>query len=120
MKHLSLKLLAEIVDSRMKALGLSQAELSKRINLNQSILFGIEKMERSPTVDQLLSLSDVLGFELEDVIVDDDEKKADVASKRIAVAGTGYVGLSLAVLLSGRNDVLAVDIDEAKVEKIND
>ncbi|MBQ6532004.1 MAG: nucleotide sugar dehydrogenase [Solobacterium sp.] len=38
---------------------------------------------------------------------------------KIAVAGTGYVGLSLAVLLSQRNDVTAVDIVEAKVEKIN-
>lgn len=38
---------------------------------------------------------------------------------RIAVAGTGYVGLSLAVLLSQHNDVTAVDIIPEKVEKIN-
>lgn len=38
---------------------------------------------------------------------------------KIAVAGTGYVGLSLAVLLSRYNDVIAVDIIEEKVEKIN-
>ena len=38
---------------------------------------------------------------------------------RIAVAGTGYVGLSLAVLLSQHNDVIAVDIIPEKVEKIN-
>ena len=37
----------------------------------------------------------------------------------IAVAGTGYVGLSLAVLLSQRNHVTAVDIVPEKVEKIN-
>ena len=37
----------------------------------------------------------------------------------IAVAGTGYVGLSLAVLLSQHNDVIAVDIIPEKVEKIN-
>ena len=37
----------------------------------------------------------------------------------IAVAGTGYVGLSLAVLLSQHNDVTAVDIVADKVEKIN-
>ena len=37
----------------------------------------------------------------------------------IAVAGTGYVGLSLAVLLSQHNDVTAVDVIPAKVEKIN-
>ncbi len=38
---------------------------------------------------------------------------------RIAVAGTGYVGLSLAVLLSQRHEVTAVDILSEKVEKIN-
>lgn len=38
---------------------------------------------------------------------------------KIAVAGTGYVGLSLAVLLSRYNDVVAVDLIEEKVEKIN-
>lgn len=38
---------------------------------------------------------------------------------KIAVAGTGYVGLSLAVLLSRYHDVIAVDIIEEKVEKIN-
>ena len=38
---------------------------------------------------------------------------------KIAVAGTGYVGLSLAVLLSQHNEVVAVDIIPEKVEKIN-
>ena len=38
---------------------------------------------------------------------------------KIAVAGTGYVGLSLAVLLSQHNEVTAVDILPEKVEKIN-
>ena len=38
---------------------------------------------------------------------------------KIAVAGTGYVGLSLAVLLSQHNEVIAVDIIPEKVEKIN-
>ena len=38
---------------------------------------------------------------------------------RIAVAGTGYVGLSIATLLSQHNDVVAVDIVPEKVDKIN-
>ena len=37
----------------------------------------------------------------------------------IAVAGTGYVGLSIAVLLAQHNEVKAVDIVPEKVEKIN-
>ena len=38
---------------------------------------------------------------------------------KISVAGTGYVGLSLAVLLSQHNEVTAVDVIPEKVEKIN-
>ena len=38
---------------------------------------------------------------------------------KIAVAGTGYVGLSLAVLLAQHNDVIAVDIIPQKVELLN-
>ena len=38
---------------------------------------------------------------------------------KIAVAGTGYVGLSMAVLLSQHHEVTAVDIVPAKVERIN-
>ncbi len=38
---------------------------------------------------------------------------------KIAVAGTGYVGLSLSVLLAQHNEVVAVDIIPEKVEKIN-
>ena len=40
-------------------------------------------------------------------------------NRKIAVAGTGYVGLSLAVLLSQKNQVTAVDIIPEKVELIN-
>lgn len=38
---------------------------------------------------------------------------------KIAVAGTGYVGLSIATLLARHNEVIAVDVVPEKVEKIN-
>ena len=38
---------------------------------------------------------------------------------KIAIAGTGYVGLSIATLLAQRNPVVAVDVIPEKVEKIN-
>ena len=38
---------------------------------------------------------------------------------KIAIAGTGYVGLSLATLLSQKNEVVALDVIPEKVEKIN-
>ncbi len=43
-----------------------------------------------------------------------------MSDKRIAVAGTGYVGLSMATLLAQHNEVTAVDIVPKKVELINE
>lgn len=40
-------------------------------------------------------------------------------NRKIAVAGTGYVGLSIATLLAQHNHVIAVDVVSEKVEKIN-
>lgn len=119
MKHLSLKLLSETVISRRKTLKLSQTAVSKKTGINRSILSRLEAADYSPSVDQLLSLSEVLGFKPTDVLVDDEAEKIEVGRRRIAVAGTGYVGLSLAVLLSQHNDVTAVDIVPQKVAKIN-
>ena len=42
-----------------------------------------------------------------------------MSNKNIAVAGTGYVGLSLAVLLAQHNHVTAVDVLPERVDLIN-
>ncbi len=39
-------------------------------------------------------------------------------SMKIAIVGTGYVGLSLAILLLQRNEIVVLDIIEDKVNKI--
>lgn len=39
---------------------------------------------------------------------------------KIAIAGTGYVGLSMAMLLAPHNEVIALDIDAEKVQKLNE
>ena len=43
----------------------------------------------------------------------------DFKDIKVAVAGTGYVGLSIATLLSQHHHVTAVDVIQEKVEKLN-
>ena len=99
MKHLSLKLLSETVISRRKTMGLSQAALSKKANINRSILSRLETCDYSPSVDQLLSLSAALGFQPSDVIVDDEAEVPEVGRKKIGLSITAshsaFLGFSL-------------------------
>ncbi len=119
MKHISLEKLSRTVVSKRKALKLSQIGLAEKTGINRSLLSRLEALDYTPSVDQLLALSEVLEFDYRDVIADDTVEQKSAESKKIAVAGMGYVGLSLAVLLSQHNDVTAVDIVPEKVEKLN-
>ena len=120
MKHLSIAKLAETVVGKRKALKLSQSALADRTGINRSLLSKLEALDYTPSVDQLLALSEVLGFDHNDLFVDDEAEVKTVERKKIAVAGTGYVGLSVATLLAVHNKVYAVDIIPEKVEMINE
>ena len=120
MKKLSLKLLSETVVSSRKAQKLTQAQLASAVGMNRSILSRLETGDYTPSADQLFALSEVLGFNPASLFVSPDEKHTSLNQQyKIAVAGTGYVGLSLAVLLAQHNTVTAVDIVPEKVEKLN-
>lgn len=120
MKKLSTKLLADIVATKRKALGLTQAQLAEKTGINRAQLSRLEQEDYYPLIPQLEALGDVLGFELEDVFINTGNKKLSSPSPlNIAVAGTGYVGLSIATLLAQHNHVTAVDIIPEKVEMLN-
>ena len=124
MKKILPVLVAQTIVNKRKEKGYSQAQLAEMTGINRSMIGRAENGEYMPTVDQLQSLGEALDFEVVDLFVENQpapvEKKTTVnKSYNIAVAGTGYVGLSLATLLSQHNHVTAVDIIPEKVEKIN-
>jgi UDPglucose 6-dehydrogenase len=99
---------------------MTQKQLAKDAGINRALLSRIETERYIPSVDQLLALSDVLQFDVNQVFENPSVDKVVIDHPfHIAVAGTGYVGLSLAVLLAQHNDVTAVDIVPEKVEKLN-
>ncbi len=120
MKKLSQALLANVVNSKRKEMHLTQQELSEKTGINRTLLSRIEKQDYLPLIPQLEALGDVLGFELEDVFTKEaGSSLKSPAPLKIAVAGTGYVGLSIATLLAQHNQVTAVDIIPEKVDMIN-
>ena len=68
MKHLSLKLLADTVTSRRKAMNMSQSALSEKTGISRTMFTRIEAQEYTPSVDQLLALSGVLEFDYRDLL----------------------------------------------------
>ena len=124
MKKLSTQALINTVINRRKALKLTQADLSKRTGINRSMIGRLENGEYIPSIEQLQSLGEVLGFEVTDLFTDEsvvvtDTQKPIGKKYNIAVAGTGYVGMSIATLLAQHNHVTAVDIVPEKVDMIN-
>lgn len=120
MKKLSASLLAEIVSSKRKERHLTQRELAEMTGINRALLSRLEQQDYLPLIPQLEALGEALGFELEDVFTNgENHKLASPAPLQIAVAGTGYVGLSIATLLAQHNHVTAVDIIPEKVDLIN-
>ena len=119
MKTLSADLLASKVASQRKAKKITQSDLSKATGINRALISQLENKEFTPSANQLMALASVLDFNINDVFAEPAKVKKISKKYKIAVAGTGYVGLSLAVLLAQHNDVTAVDIIPEKVEKLN-
>lgn len=129
MRKISRSILRGVLVTKRKEKKLTQAQLARAVRISRSMIGRMENGEYIPNLDQLEVLGDVLGFEFADLIETETVRPVleETASKptlvdrvyNIAVAGTGYVGLSIAILLSQNNHVTAVDIIEKRVNMIN-
>ena len=121
MKSFSQEKLSETIKKLRKKKGFTQAQLSEATGINRAMISRIEKNDYIPTISQMEALAQVLGFEPVELFLEAElrEEKAVLPPRTIAVAGTGYVGLSLAVLLAQHNHVTAVDVIPEKVDLIN-
>ena len=121
MKKLSISALAETVSTKRKEKSMTQQDLSDATGINRALISRLEQKDFIPSIPQLEKLEEILGFEMEEVFVNSEErhKLPSPSPLNIAVAGTGYVGLSIATLLAQHNHVTAVDIVPEKVEMLN-
>ncbi|MFR3766225.1 MAG: nucleotide sugar dehydrogenase [Blautia sp.] len=123
MKKLSISKLVDTVIRERKAKGLTQVQLAEATGINRAMIGRLEKSDYTPSIDQLQKLGEFLGFEVIDLFTEEEKEVPSTAildkKYNIAVAGTGYVGLSIATLLAQHNHVTAVDIVPEKVDLIN-
>lgn len=120
MKKLSLLLLSKQILSLRKEQSIAQKQLSELTGIHRAMLVRLEAENYIPFIPQLEKLGDVLGFGPTDFFISDKPSSSleKCSPLNIAVARTGYVGLSIATLLAQHNHVTAVDIIPEKVELI--
>ncbi len=123
MKKLSVEEMVKTITQKRKAKNITQARLAEITGINRGMISRLESSDYVPSIDQLQSIAEVLDFEVVDLFKEAEEPTTHntTLNKKynIAVAGTGYVGLSIATLLSQHNHVTAVDIIPEKVDLIN-
>ena len=122
MKTVSQKKLSNIVYERRAAHKLTQEQLGEMTGINRAVVGRLERGEYMPSLQQLETLGNTLGFDFADIFEDDVQDVAVTPGypvRKIAVAGVGYVGLSLAVLLAQRYKVDCVTTTPSKADMIN-
>lgn len=122
MKKLSITKMSDTIISKRKEAKMTQVQLAEATGINRGMISRLESCDYTPSIDQLQAIAEVLHFEVVDLFEDDKpvvQKPVLDKKYNIAVAGTGYVGLSIATLLSQHNHITAVDIIPEKVDLIN-
>lgn len=120
MKETTKEIISSTVKECRNQLGMTQLEVAKAAKLNRATVSRIEAAAYMPSIDQLQNIAEILHFDIADLFILKKQQKSNILPKyTIAVAGTGYVGLSLSTLLAQHNKVIAYDISPEKVDQIN-
>ena len=120
MRQFSIDKFVSTVTSKRKEMGLTQKDLAEKAEMNRTMIGHMENGEYVPSIIQMQNLANALNFDLTESFEEPETNHVKADRKyNIAVAGTGYVGLSIATLLAQHNHVTCVDILEGRVNKIN-
>lgn len=121
MKTFSKNLMVSQIISTRKSKQMTQQQLSELTGINRGMIIRLEAADYMPSIEQLDRLCSALDLDPASFYINnsDSTKLPKASPLNIAVAGTGYVGLSIATLLSQHNHVTAVDIIPEKVDLIN-
>ena len=111
MKNIALKKLSNIVKTNREKMKITQKQLCELTGINRAMISKIETRDYIPSIEQLEELGKALNFEYEDLFENIEKINKHYINKKynIAIAGTGYVGITIATLLAQHQHVTAVD-----------
>lgn len=121
MKSFSQNFMITQIASVCRTKHITLQQLSNLTDIDRDVIARVEAGDYIPSIEELDKLCSALNLDPASFYINssDSSKLPKASPLNIAVAGTGYVGLSLATLLSQHNHVTAVDIIPQKVEMIN-
>lgn len=107
--------------SKRRQKHMTQADVSEATGISRVMVRNLELEKCVPTLAQLEALGRVLGFDVSDVLSEEQirEQAPRYIRRNIAVAGAGKVGLPLALLLARQNCVELVNARPESVAMLN-
>lgn len=114
--------MVDTIITKRKAKKITQNQLAKMTGINRGMISRLESLNYIPSIDQLQSIAEALSFEVIDLFENDKKVSNNpIFNKKynIVIVGTGYVGLSIAILLAQHNHVTAIDVIPEKIALIN-
>ena len=108
MKILSTSKLSETVSELRNKMHLTQSELGERTGLHRIMIGRIEREDFIPSITQLESLSEVLGFEITDMFVDKEQTQSFIALRSESMNEIEKAGVDtlLDMMLALRKQIL--------------
>ena len=73
MKRLSLTKLSDVVKQKRKEKSITQEQLCEKTGINRNMIGRMERMTYIPTIPQLERLAEVLSFDIEELLVEDNK-----------------------------------------------
>ena len=98
MRKISYQKMADLIIAKRKEQKITQAQLSEMTGIHRAMISRLEALDYIPSIDQLQAIGEALGFEVTDLFEEENPvSNKPVLDKKynIAIAGTGYVGLSI-------------------------
>lgn len=108
MKQFSQAALAEVIKRQRSQMGITQEQLSQYTGINRTMIGRMERMDYIPTITQLEKLEEVLEFQIEEVLADEEKPTVYTAFRGSNLSNQEQEGVNhlLDMMLAAKQQIL--------------